>query len=95
MSMVRSYTYRQGRGKLVRVPTHVRRNNGGSLAMKHKASRNRLPSNITPSDTKRMKEALKLIGFSGHTRSPRFGPKAQVARWGLGKDQFPVEYSVS
>jgi hypothetical protein len=37
----------------------------------------------------RMKAALRLIGYSGHSNSPRFGEKAQIARWGLGEDILP------
>lgn len=36
-----------------------------------------------------MEEALKAIGYSKHTNSPRKGPKAQMARWGLGQDDKP------
>lgn len=40
-------------------------------------------------DIQRMKRALYEIGYSAHTHSPRFGEKAQVARWGLGQDNHP------
>jgi len=39
-----------------------------------------------------MEQALRLIGYSLHTGSPRVGPKAQCARWGLGEDVYPVEW---
>lgn len=42
---------------------------------------------MTPSE--RMEEALKRIGYSRHTGSPRFGDKAQIARWGLGEGELP------
>jgi hypothetical protein len=42
-----------------------------------------------PEPTERMRKALRLLGWSAHTGRPRFGPKAQVARWGLGADELP------
>ena len=39
----------------------------------------------------RMERALRAIGYSAHSGSPRIGPKAQVARWGLGEDVCPHE----
>ena len=36
-----------------------------------------------------MEAALRAIGWSAHTGNPRFGPKAQLARWGLGLDELP------
>lgn len=42
-------------------------------------------------DLKRMKAALRQIGYSAHSGRPRMGPKAQVARWGLGEDTHPDE----
>lgn len=42
----------------------------------------------------RLRLALKMIGYSKHTGSPRFGTKAQVARWGLmDEDELPSGYS--
>lgn len=40
-----------------------------------------------------MTQALRLIGYSNHTGNKRFGPKAQLARWGLGEDDFPEEWA--
>ena len=40
-------------------------------------------------NSKQMESALRLIGYSHHSGLPRFGPKAQIARWGLGEDDFP------
>lgn len=37
----------------------------------------------------RMEAALRSLGYSAHSGSPRIGPKAQVARWGLGEDVCP------
>lgn len=42
----------------------------------------------------RMEEALRMIGYSRHTSSPRKGPKAQIARWGLGDDELPDEKGI-
>ena len=36
-----------------------------------------------------MRRALRMLGWSAHTGRPRFGPKAQVARWGIGVDELP------
>jgi hypothetical protein len=36
-----------------------------------------------------MADALRLIGYSAHSGKPRFGEKAQLARWGLGEDVLP------
>jgi len=36
-----------------------------------------------------MQKALHILGWSAHTGRPRFGPKAQLARWGLGLDDLP------
>jgi hypothetical protein len=36
-----------------------------------------------------MRKALYAIGWSAHSGAERFGPKAQVARWGLGLDVWP------
>ena len=46
----------------------------------------RLPAPGTP---ERMRKALRILGWSAHTGRPRFGPKAQLARWALGEDEFP------
>jgi len=41
----------------------------------------------------RAKHALHMIGYSKHSGSPRFGTKAQVARWGLGHtEDLPEGY---
>jgi hypothetical protein len=45
-------------------------------------------------DNKQMEKALRIIGYSYHTNSKRKGPKAQCARWGLGEDDYPVEWSI-
>lgn len=37
----------------------------------------------------RMEKALRMLGYSAHSGSPRIGPKAQVARWGLCEDVLP------
>lgn len=37
----------------------------------------------------RMEKALRMLGYSAHSGSPRIGPKAQVARWGLMEDVLP------
>lgn len=37
----------------------------------------------------RMEKALRMLGYSAHSKSPRIGPKAQVARWGLCEDVLP------
>lgn len=44
-----------------------------------------------PYEIARMEEALMRIGYSRHHYQPRFGPKAQIARWGLGEDELPPE----
>lgn len=41
---------------------------------------------------KNMEKALRIIGYSAHSGLPRHGPKAQVARWGLGEDNYPEGY---
>jgi len=38
-----------------------------------------------------MEAALRLLGYGQHTHKARFGPKAQIARWGLGEDELPEE----
>jgi hypothetical protein len=40
---------------------------------------------------KQMEAALRILGYSQKTGKPRFGPKAQIARWGLGEDSLPEE----
>jgi hypothetical protein len=42
----------------------------------------------------RMREALRILGWSAHTGMPRFGPKAQLARWALGADEWPADVPV-
>jgi hypothetical protein len=41
----------------------------------------------------RLLQALRMIGYSAHTGLPRFGDKAQAARWGLGEDSLPENYA--
>jgi hypothetical protein len=45
----------------------------------------------TPADYYRMRKALRMLGWSAHSGSPRFGPKAQLARWALGQDERPAD----
>lgn len=40
-----------------------------------------------------MEQALRLIGYSAHSESPRLGEKAQLARWGLDEDTLPKGYT--
>jgi hypothetical protein len=37
----------------------------------------------------RMRTALRMLGWSAHSGSPRIGPKAAIARWGLGLGPLP------
>jgi hypothetical protein len=46
---------------------------------------------LTFEEQHRMEEALRRIGYSRHSNLPRIGPKAQIARWGLGEDELPEE----
>jgi hypothetical protein len=47
-----------------------------------------------PAGVARMRRALRILGWSAHTGRPRFGPKAQLARWALGQDTFPDDQRV-
>ena len=47
-----------------------------------------------PGTAERMRKALRILGWSAHTGRPRFGPKAQLARWALGQDELPDDRRV-
>ena len=47
-----------------------------------------------PGTTERMHKVLRMLGWSAHTGRPRFGPKAQLARWALGQDDLPDDRRV-
>ena len=42
----------------------------------------------------RMTAALRSIGYSHHSGLPRYGPKAKLARWGLGLDDLPEDHAL-
>jgi len=49
---------------------------------------------LAPETAERMRKALRILGWSAHTGRPRFGPKAQLARWALGQDELPDDRRV-
>jgi hypothetical protein len=62
------------------------------MARHHRAQP--IPQMPAPDTAERMRKALRLLGWSAHTGRPRFGPKAQLARWALGQDEFPDDRRV-